>query len=151
MALLMSVAKQTVLGTRRAITRPDCWNKMSASRAVLYLKMDHSAVGKDIIHINTVSWWGVSFDVLGHLCFFHTELLYVAHSFETSANLLGEGQTGHRYPSRFLISQYLFDSSIFIENSAVKQNICDHQCSLQFVQECVRKPGIFPIQCLIKW
>lgn len=145
MALLMSVAKQTVLGTGRAITRHDCWNKMSASRAVLYLKMDHSAGEGHHLYqygqlVRSKLW------CVGPSSLFHTDPLFVA-----SANLLGEGQTRAQIPKQFFISPYLFDSSIFMKNSAVMQNICDHQCSLQFVQGCVKKPGIFPVQGLIKW
>lgn len=51
---------------------------------------------------------------VGSSLLFHTELLYVACSFETSANLLGEGQTRAQipkefflYPSICLIVQYL--------------------------------------------
>lgn len=67
MALLVSVTKWSVLGTRDSITMTDCWNKIIVPGAALYLKMDHTALGKDIIHVNTGIWWpGVSFDVLGH-------------------------------------------------------------------------------------
>lgn len=150
MALLMTVAKQTVLGTGRAITRHDCWNKMSASRAVLYLKMDHSA-GEGHHRYQYRQLVRSKFWCVGPSSLFHTELLYVAHSFETTANLLGEDQTRAQITKQFLISPYLFDSSIFMKSSAVMQNIRAHQCSLQFVQGCVKKPGMFPLQCLIKW
>ena len=71
MALLVSVTIWSILGTRDSITTNDCWNKIIVSGAVLYLKMDHTALGKDVIHINTGSCWpGVSFDVLGHPYFF---------------------------------------------------------------------------------
>lgn len=151
MALLMSVAKQTVLGTGRAITRHDCWNKMSASRAVLCLKVDGSAVGKDIIHINTGSWWGVRFDVLGHPCFF-TQGFCVQHIPLKQVQIYWErDRPGHRYPSSFFISLYLLDSSIFMKNGAVMQNIRDHQCSV-CTGVCEKTWKIlFPIQCLIKW
>lgn len=110
----MSVAKQTVLGTGRAITRHDCWNKMSASRAVLYLKMDHSA-GEGYHLYQYGQLVRTKFWCVGPSSLFHTDPLYVAHSFETSANLLGEGQTRAQIPKQFflyppicLIVQYLW-------------------------------------------
>lgn len=116
MGLLMSVTKQSVLGTRDGITN-DCWNKIMISEAVLYLKMDHTVLRKDIIHINTGIWWpDVSCDVLGHpyFFFFFFNSFYIQHVALKQVQVYWQqDRIRHRCPSNFCISlclivQYLW-------------------------------------------